>query len=465
MVAGGAPVLGVRRSAELPGRRVLFRYRRRHQLLRRDQRARLLGAGDGAVHAVRRELRAAVLHQCHAECVAEVDRGVRRAVLGHDRHASSGPPACATRATRRASRIGRCCSRCRSARRRPRRSSTSSATDETTFNEFTGRFGFDLKPGWFDDSTLYAFYSRGYKAGGFNPPLDRSLPQFAGTPEVYEPEFVNAFEIGSKNVLAGGRVQANLTAFYYQYDASAGVEDRRAHVGERERRCEHLRAGRRVRVQSGRRPADRCERSRTSRPRSRTSAASIRAIRATAIRPGPTIKDISRTDRTACSRPRSCRLHAAFGLVLPADRRRAVRLLRRDGRERLAACRTASRPISTAISCRARRSCRSRSARSTRSISAARMNLTARADYYWRDDFYARIFNRPIDKIESWDVVNAQVELELGEQQLVRARLRQQRDGRRQHHGHVRDGRVVGPVHERVRARSANVRVALGFRF
>jgi hypothetical protein len=35
--------------------------------------------------------------------------------------------------------------------------------------------------------------------------------------------------------------------------------------------------------------------------------------------------------------------------------------------------------------------------------------LTPRADYYWRDDFYARIFNRPIDKIESWDVLNAQV--------------------------------------------------------
>ena len=91
--------------------------------------------------------------------------------------------------------------------------------DDTTFEEFTGRFGFDIKPGWFDDSTLYAFYSRGYKAGGFNPPLDRSLPQFAGTPEVYEPEFIDAFEVGTKNILAGGRVQANLTAFYYKYDA------------------------------------------------------------------------------------------------------------------------------------------------------------------------------------------------------------------------------------------------------
>ena len=143
--------------------------------------------------------------------------------------------------------------------RRRQNGFTSSAQDETTFKEYTGRFGFDWKPGWFDDSTLYAFYSRGYKAGGFNPPLDRNLPEFAGTPEVYEPEFVNAFEIGSKNMLAGGRAQANLTAFYYQYDASAGVEDRRAHVGQRERRRQHLRPGRRVRVQPGQRLADRHE--------------------------------------------------------------------------------------------------------------------------------------------------------------------------------------------------------------
>jgi iron complex outermembrane receptor protein len=38
-------------------------------------------------------------------------------------------------------------------------------------------------------------------------------------------------------------------------------------------------------------------------------------------------------------------------------------------------------------------------------------SLTTRGDYYWRDSFYARIFNRPIDKIDAWDVVNAQVEL------------------------------------------------------
>jgi outer membrane receptor protein involved in Fe transport len=34
--------------------------------------------------------------------------------------------------------------------------------------------------------------------------------------------------------------------------------------------------------------------------------------------------------------------------------------------------------------------------------------LTLRVDYYWQDDMYARLFNRPIDKIESWDIWNAQ---------------------------------------------------------
>ena len=40
------------------------------------------------------------------------------------------------------------------------------------------------------------------------------------------------------------------------------------------------------------------------------------------------------------------------------------------------------------------------------------MQLIPRLDYYWRDSFYARIFNRPIDKTDSWDVLNAQVTLE-----------------------------------------------------
>ena len=61
------------------------------------------------------------------------------------------------------------------------------------------------------DNLLYASYSRGYKSGGINPPLS---PIFAVS-ETFEPEFVDAFEIGSKNTF--GNVTLNLTAFYYKY--------------------------------------------------------------------------------------------------------------------------------------------------------------------------------------------------------------------------------------------------------
>jgi len=79
------------------------------------------------------------------------------------------------------------------------------------FSEFTGRFVADFKLA--EDNLLYASYSRGYKSGGINPPLQ---PIFA-VPDTFKPEFINAFEIGSKNSFANGRFIFNLTGFYYQY--------------------------------------------------------------------------------------------------------------------------------------------------------------------------------------------------------------------------------------------------------
>ncbi|MBK6490209.1 MAG: TonB-dependent receptor [Sphingomonadales bacterium] len=82
-----------------------------------------------------------------------------------------------------------------------------------TFSELTGRavLDFQIDP----NHLLYASYSRGYKSGGINPPLS---PVFAVS-DSFDPEFVNAFEIGSKNTFAGGAMRFNLTAFYYQYKA------------------------------------------------------------------------------------------------------------------------------------------------------------------------------------------------------------------------------------------------------
>lgn len=82
---------------------------------------------------------------------------------------------------------------------------------QVRFGEFTGRAVLDFQIT--SDNLLYASYSRGYKSGGINPPLSVGND----VPETFDPEFVNAFEIGSKNTFANGALQLNLTAFYYQY--------------------------------------------------------------------------------------------------------------------------------------------------------------------------------------------------------------------------------------------------------
>jgi iron complex outermembrane recepter protein len=84
---------------------------------------------------------------------------------------------------------------------------------KVTFSELTGRLVLDYQID--DDHLLYASYSRGYKSGGINPPLQ---PIFEVS-DSFKPEFVNSFEIGSKNTLLDGSLRLNLTAFYYQYKA------------------------------------------------------------------------------------------------------------------------------------------------------------------------------------------------------------------------------------------------------
>jgi outer membrane receptor protein involved in Fe transport len=84
-------------------------------------------------------------------------------------------------------------------------------TRQVKFNKLTGRAVLDFKVT--DDNLIYASYSRGYKSGGINPPLQ---PIFA-VPESFRPEQVDAFEIGSKNSFGNGALQLNLTAFYYKY--------------------------------------------------------------------------------------------------------------------------------------------------------------------------------------------------------------------------------------------------------
>ena len=79
------------------------------------------------------------------------------------------------------------------------------------FQEFTGRAVVDYKIT--DENLIYFSYSRGYKSGGINPPLS---PIFAVS-ESFNPEFIDSFEVGSKNTFLDGTLRLNLTAFYYKY--------------------------------------------------------------------------------------------------------------------------------------------------------------------------------------------------------------------------------------------------------
>ncbi|MBB4097951.1 TonB-dependent receptor domain-containing protein [Sphingomonas kyeonggiensis] len=86
----------------------------------------------------------------------------------------------------------------------------------------TGRLVVDWKPrlAFTDETLLYASFAHGYKGGGTNPPGIGANPaylQFFPASQTFKPESVNAFEVGTKNALAGGRLTLNATAFYYKY--------------------------------------------------------------------------------------------------------------------------------------------------------------------------------------------------------------------------------------------------------
>lgn len=87
---------------------------------------------------------------------------------------------------------------------------------EATFGKLTGRVVLDWNPvlSFTDKTLVYASFSRGYKSGGINPAFN---PSIVSAPAVYHPEVLNAFEIGTKNSFLGGHFRANLSAFYYDY--------------------------------------------------------------------------------------------------------------------------------------------------------------------------------------------------------------------------------------------------------
>ncbi|MCE2721876.1 MAG: TonB-dependent receptor [Betaproteobacteria bacterium] len=74
------------------------------------------------------------------------------------------------------------------------------------FSGTTPKFGLEYKPS--DDVLLYTSVSKGYKSGGF-PTTTPFIP--------FDPEELNAVEVGVKSSFDGGRLTLNVAAFDYDY--------------------------------------------------------------------------------------------------------------------------------------------------------------------------------------------------------------------------------------------------------
>jgi iron complex outermembrane recepter protein len=85
------------------------------------------------------------------------------------------------------------------------------ADESEKWNQFTPRASLDYS---FGDNLVYASYSRGYRAGGFNGRGQSA--ESARTP--YDPETVDSFELGLKTQFLDNRVTLNVAGFLTKYN-------------------------------------------------------------------------------------------------------------------------------------------------------------------------------------------------------------------------------------------------------
>jgi len=98
------------------------------------------------------------------------------------------------------------------------------------WNQWTGRFAANWAPklDFTDQTLIYGSFAHGYKAGGANPPGATlfAYTQISGTkgqngipvhPLTFKPEFIDAYELGTKNTLLDGGITLNGDVFFYNY--------------------------------------------------------------------------------------------------------------------------------------------------------------------------------------------------------------------------------------------------------
>lgn len=80
-----------------------------------------------------------------------------------------------------------------------------------SWSKFTPKVGIDYRPT--DDLMIYGSWSRGYRSGGFN---GRGL-SFVSATTPYDPETVDAYEVGLKSEFWNRKVALNIAGFYTDY--------------------------------------------------------------------------------------------------------------------------------------------------------------------------------------------------------------------------------------------------------
>jgi outer membrane receptor protein involved in Fe transport len=271
------------------------------------------------------------------------------------------------------------------------------------WKEFTGRAVLDWALS--DETLLYASFSRGYKGGGFNPPFDPQ--QFPDQKPDFEPEFVNAFEIGAENTLFDNRLQANFSAFFYDYqDMQISKIVNRTSFNENTDAEIYGFEAEALFVPDIRWMFN------ANLAYLHTEVGDFRSVDTrdpTAGRGDVTlIKDVSNTS--------NCVVHHN-GAPAPAidPFSKCYTDVNGTGLKDLL---PAPYTVDTGVSVDLEGNQLQNAPQWSLSLGGQytfilpqNYALSLRVDYYWQDDMYGRIFNRPIDRIEDWDIWNAQANL------------------------------------------------------
>jgi len=99
------------------------------------------------------------------------------------------------------------------------------AVVDQQWNQLTGRLAANWTPklDFTDQTLIYGSWAHGYKAGGANPPGAAIYSYGVGVkgipdhPKTFNPEFIDAYELGSKNTLLDGGLTLNGDVFFYNY--------------------------------------------------------------------------------------------------------------------------------------------------------------------------------------------------------------------------------------------------------